>query len=222
MKKYSIFALALVMGAMTLTSCEDAFGNFLDKQPSNELTKAEVLGNFTLLEENHNDTYNFLLHGANRVNNSWMDAATDLAESSIGTSGTRTTFNIGNYYGGGGAADRRQPRPRARAGHLRPVAGDAAHPDADPDRQGAAFHPDRTAAVHHHLPDHPFLVRDPDAGLGGAALLRADRLHRRVRWRGPVDIRPVADHATGDALHLPADHAADAALRPVHAGAQHA
>ena len=35
MKKYSIFALALVMGAMTLTSCEDAFGNFLDKQPSN-------------------------------------------------------------------------------------------------------------------------------------------------------------------------------------------
>lgn len=105
MKKYSIFALALAMEAMTLTSCEDAFGNFLDKQPSNELTKAEVLGSFTLLEQNHNDTYNFLLHGANRINNSWLDAATDLAESSIGTSGTRTSFNIGNYYGGGGAAE---------------------------------------------------------------------------------------------------------------------
>lgn len=105
MKKYNIFALALAMGALTLTSCEDAFGDFLDKQPSNELTKAEVLGNFTLLEQNHNDTYNFLLHGANRVNNSWLDAATDLAESSIGTSGTRTTFNIGNYYGSGGAAE---------------------------------------------------------------------------------------------------------------------
>ena len=105
MKKYSIFALALAMGAMTLTSCEDAFGNFLDKQPSNALTKAEVLGSFTLLEQNHNDTYNFLLHGANRINNSWLDAATDLAESSIGTSGTRTSFNIGNYYGGGGAAE---------------------------------------------------------------------------------------------------------------------
>ena len=105
MKKYSIFALALAMGAMTLTSCEDAFGNFLDKQPSNELTKAEVLGSFTLLEQNHNDTYNFLLHGANRINTSWLDAATDLAESSIGTSGTRTSFNIGNYYGGGGAAE---------------------------------------------------------------------------------------------------------------------
>ncbi|MEE0422512.1 MAG: RagB/SusD family nutrient uptake outer membrane protein, partial [Prevotella sp.] len=82
-----------------------AFGNFLDKQPSNELTKAEVLGSFTLLEQNHNDTYNFLLHGANRINNSWLDAATDLAESSIGTSGTRTSFNIGNYYGSGGAAE---------------------------------------------------------------------------------------------------------------------
>lgn len=105
MKKYSIFALALAMGAMTLTSCEDAFGNFLDKQPSNELTKAEVLGSFTLLEQNHNDTYNFLLNGANRINNSWLDAATDLAESSIGTSGTRTSFNIGNYYGSGGAAE---------------------------------------------------------------------------------------------------------------------
>ena len=105
MKKYCIFALALAMGAMTLTSCEDAFGNFLDKQPSNELTKAEVLGSFTLLEQNHNDTYNFLLNGANRINNSWLDAATDLAESSIGTSGTRTSFNIGNYYGSGGAAE---------------------------------------------------------------------------------------------------------------------
>jgi len=109
MKKYSIFALALAMGAMTLTSCEDAFGNFLDKQPSNELTKAEVLGDFTLLEENHNDTYNFLLNGANRINNSWLDAATDLAESSIGTSGVRTTFNIGNYYGSGGAAELTSP-----------------------------------------------------------------------------------------------------------------
>lgn len=105
MKKYSIFALALAMGAMTLTSCEDAFGNFLDKQPSNELTKADVLGDYTLLVQNHNDTYNFLLHGANRINSSWLDAATDLAESSIGTSGTRTTFNIGNYYGSGGAAE---------------------------------------------------------------------------------------------------------------------
>ena len=109
MKKYSIFALALAMGAMVLSSCEDAFGDFLDKQPSNELTKEEVLGDFTLVEQNHNDTYNFLLNGANRINSSWLDAATDLAESSIGTSGTRTTFNIGNYYGSGGAAELTSP-----------------------------------------------------------------------------------------------------------------
>ena len=97
MEKYSIFALELVMRAMTLTSCEDAFGNFLDKQPSNELTKPEVLGNSTQLEQNHKDRNNYQLHGANRVNNAWMGAATDRAESSIGTSGTRTTFNVGNY-----------------------------------------------------------------------------------------------------------------------------
>jgi hypothetical protein len=103
MKKISIYALSLALGAMALTSCEDAFGGFLDKQPSNELTKDEVLGDWALLVQFHNDTYNFLRHGALRINNSWLDAATDLAETSTGTAGTRTTFNIGNYYGSGGA-----------------------------------------------------------------------------------------------------------------------
>lgn len=105
MKKFSIYALALALGAMTFTSCEDAFGDFLNKQPSNELTKGEVLGDWALLVQFHNDTYNFLRHGALRINRSWLDAATDLAESSIQTSGTRTTLNIGNYYGSGGAAE---------------------------------------------------------------------------------------------------------------------
>ena len=94
MKKFSIYALALALGAMTFTSCEDAFGDFLNKQPSNELTKGEVLGDWALLVQFHNDTYNFLRHGALRINRSWLDAATDLAESSIQTSGTRTTLNI--------------------------------------------------------------------------------------------------------------------------------
>jgi hypothetical protein len=67
-----------------------------------------------------------------------------------------------------------------------------------------------------------FWFEIPMQGSVGLLYSRADRLHRRVGWRGPVDLRPVADHAAGDALHLPADHAADAALRPVHAGAQHA
>ena len=101
MKKLSIYTLALAAGALTLSSCESAFGDFLDKQPSEDLTKEEVLSDFTSLGYNHTDTYNFLRHGAQRINSSWLDAATDLAECAIGTSGTRTTFNVGNYYGSG-------------------------------------------------------------------------------------------------------------------------
>ena len=97
MKKISIYALSLALGAMTMTSCSD----FLDKQPSNDLTKKDVLSDFTTLVYNHNDTYNFLRHGAQRINSSWLDAATDLAECAIGTSGTRTSFNIGNYFASG-------------------------------------------------------------------------------------------------------------------------
>lgn len=98
---YSLFALGI--SATTLTSCEDAFGDFLNKQPSNELTGEQVFGDWALTEQFHFDTYNFLRHGAHRINNSWLDAATDLGETSFATGGTRTTFNIGNYYGGGGA-----------------------------------------------------------------------------------------------------------------------
>ena len=105
MKKFNIYALAIALGTMTLTSCEDMFGGFLDKQPSNDLTKEEVLSDYETLVYNHNDTYNFLLHGAQRINASWLDAATDLAECAIGTSGTRTTFNVGNYYGSGASAE---------------------------------------------------------------------------------------------------------------------
>lgn len=98
---YSIFALGIA--STTLTSCEDMFGSFLDKQPSNELKGDEVFGDWELMKQFHFDTYNFLRHGACRINNSWLDAATDLAETSYSASGTRTTFNIGNYYGNSGA-----------------------------------------------------------------------------------------------------------------------
>lgn len=98
---YSLFALSI--SATTLTSCEDMFGDFLNKQPSNELTGEQVFGDWALTEQFHFDTYNFLRHGAHRINNSWLDAATDLGHTSFATAGTRTTFNIGNYYGGGGA-----------------------------------------------------------------------------------------------------------------------
>lgn len=100
---YGIFALSIA--SATLTSCEDIFGGFLDKQPSNELTGDEVFSDWNLMLQFHYDTYNFLRHGACRINNSWLDAATDLAETSYATGGVRTTFNIGNYYGSGGASE---------------------------------------------------------------------------------------------------------------------
>lgn len=84
--------------AVSLTSCEDMFGGFLDKAPSNELTEEQTFSDWETLKEFHNDTYNYLRHGACRINNSWMDSATDLAETSYASGGTRVSFNIGNYY----------------------------------------------------------------------------------------------------------------------------
>ena len=92
---------AVVGGASVLGSCSD----FLDKQPSNELTEEKTFADWNLFEQFHYDTYNFLRHGALRISNSWLDASTDLAETSYSDAGTRTTFNIGNYYGGGGSSE---------------------------------------------------------------------------------------------------------------------
>ncbi|MDR2130927.1 MAG: RagB/SusD family nutrient uptake outer membrane protein [Odoribacteraceae bacterium] len=92
------------LAALT-TACEDIFGDFLDKQPSNELTGEEVFALWTNAEKFHYDTYNFLRHGARRINRSWLDAATDLAHTSYTAGGTRTSFNIGNYYASSGAPE---------------------------------------------------------------------------------------------------------------------
>ncbi|MBO5382005.1 MAG: RagB/SusD family nutrient uptake outer membrane protein [Bacteroides sp.] len=106
MKKTLLYGLmALGIASTTLTSCEDMFGDFLDKAPSGELTGDEVFGDWALMEQFHFDTYNFLRHGAARINSSWLDSATDLAETSFATGGTRTTFNIGNYYGTAGGGE---------------------------------------------------------------------------------------------------------------------
>lgn len=106
MKKQLLYtAFVLGLAASTLSSCEDIFGGFLDKQPSNELTEEQVFSDWNTMKQFHTDTYNFLRHGALRVNNSWLDAATDLAETSFAYGGTRTSFNIGNYYAGGGRSE---------------------------------------------------------------------------------------------------------------------
>ncbi|MGL5937344.1 MAG: RagB/SusD family nutrient uptake outer membrane protein [Phocaeicola sp.] len=104
-KKIIHIAFALGIASLTLTSCEDIFGGFLDKQPSNELTEQEVFGDWNLMVQFHYDTYNFLRHGARRINDSWLDSATDLGTTSYSTGGTRTSFNIGNYYGASGAPE---------------------------------------------------------------------------------------------------------------------
>lgn len=89
----------------TFASCEDMFGDFLDKQPSNELTEDETFSLWSNTQKFHYDTYNFLRHGAGRINASWMDAATDMGHTSYSNGGTRTSFNIGNYYATGGAPE---------------------------------------------------------------------------------------------------------------------
>jgi len=94
--------LALGISAVTLTSCEDMFGDFLDKDPSNELTEEQVLSDWATAMQYHFDTYWYLRNGALRINDSWLDAATDLAHTSYSSGGVRTTFNIGNYYGTAG------------------------------------------------------------------------------------------------------------------------
>lgn len=87
--------------ALTMVSCSD----FLDKQASSDLTEADVLADWNMFNYFHTDTYNFLRHGAACMNESWVDAATDLAESSFANAGARKSFNIGNYYAGEGGRE---------------------------------------------------------------------------------------------------------------------
>ncbi|TCO10636.1 RagB/SusD family nutrient uptake outer membrane protein [Natronoflexus pectinivorans] len=94
-----------ILSGFALTSCEDAFGDFLDKQPSNELTEEQVFSNWTNTRYYYHDIYNFLRNGRGRINNSWMDATTDLATTSYSWGGARSSFNIGNYYAGSGAPE---------------------------------------------------------------------------------------------------------------------
>src|SRR3546814_11026212 len=105
---------------------------------------------------------------------------------------------------------------------FRSIAGDAADADADPCRQGGAFHRDRPRPVDDHPADHSFLVPDSDERLLLAALSGASQLHRRRSRPGAVDLGRIGDDAAGDALHLPDHHAADAAVRPADSRAKYA
>lgn len=106
MKKIKLYTISLALLSITgFSSCEDMFGDYLDKQPSNELTEEEVFSQWANTQRFHFDTYNFLRNGSARVNNSWLDAATDLAHTSYSYGGTRVSFNIGNYYAAAASAE---------------------------------------------------------------------------------------------------------------------
>lgn len=104
MKRLILTTILFFITAL-MSSCEKMFGDFLDKQPSNELTEEQVFSSWKSTEYYYYDIYNFLRNGLARVNRSWMDSATDLAVTSYSTGGTRTSFNIGNYYASSGAPE---------------------------------------------------------------------------------------------------------------------
>ena len=105
MKKILIYALVALGITFTLSSCEKMFGNFLDKEASNDLTEEQVFSNWALMEYYHWNIYSYMINGFGRINNSWLDSATDLGETSYGTAGTRQSFNLGNYYSEAGEAE---------------------------------------------------------------------------------------------------------------------
>ncbi len=104
--------LCVCAGAAFLGLCQSFFAScsdFLDKEPSNELTGAQTFSDWATMEQFHFDTYNFLRNGQCRIANSWLDAATDLAETSYSGGGTRVSFNIGNYYSSAAAGELTAP-----------------------------------------------------------------------------------------------------------------
>lgn len=104
MKKTFLYIVSLASFAVLfLTSCENS--SFLDKQPSSELTEDDVWSSWSNAVYYYNDTYNYLRNGEARFDNSWMDEATDLAEASRSSCGTRTSFNVGNFYENGGSSE---------------------------------------------------------------------------------------------------------------------
>ncbi len=104
MNKISLYITGVVLAFASLfSSCEDS--EFLDKTPSGELTEDQVWSSFTNTKYFYYDTYNFLRSGLAYMDGAWMDAATDLAVMSRSSCGTNTSFNVGNFYDGGGSAE---------------------------------------------------------------------------------------------------------------------
>ncbi len=103
--KNLFYTLIFILAAGCLSSCEDMFGSYLDKAPGAELEEDVVFSDWKRTEYYHNDIYNFLRNGLGRINNSWLDSATDLAMTSYSWGGVRTSLNLGNYYASSGAPE---------------------------------------------------------------------------------------------------------------------
>jgi hypothetical protein len=104
MKKNILYIVSLALLSLAgATSCEDS--SFLDKQPSGQLTESEVWSTWNNAVYFYTDTYNFLRNGQARINSAWMDEATDLAVASRSDCGTRSSFNVGNFYAAGGSPE---------------------------------------------------------------------------------------------------------------------
>lgn len=102
MKKNIIYLMIVSLAVVCFSSCEQMFGDYLDQAPSSELPEEEVWGSIDYVTYFHNDIYNFERSGLGRINNSWLDAATDLAETSYPSGGVESSLNVGNYYSGSG------------------------------------------------------------------------------------------------------------------------
>lgn len=106
MRKHILYtAMCALLAAPVFTSCEEMFGNFLDRQPSNNLEEKDVWNSWVNARNFYYDIYNYLRDGKALISNSWMDATTDLAMTSYSWGGARSSFNIGNYYASSGASE---------------------------------------------------------------------------------------------------------------------
>ena len=85
----------IMLLAFSMTSCSD----FLDREAGgSDFTEEQTFSDWENFTAYHMDGYNYLRHGALRIDNSWLDAATDLSMCSYSSGGVRNSFNAGNYY----------------------------------------------------------------------------------------------------------------------------
>lgn len=105
MKQTIIYLIVTGIILVGLSSCEEMFGDYLEKAPSSDLPDSTVWNNFTYVTYFHNDIYNYQRSGFERIETSWLDAATDLAETSYPWGGVESSLNVGNYYAPGGAPE---------------------------------------------------------------------------------------------------------------------